>query len=222
MPDENPPPILETGTVGLSAPGRPARDLRALWGAAALVITGFILADMLSHYLMAINGQSALTRSRLWWEIVLNLQILSAAMVWFCYSDRIDGSRGRIRLLQNIRRWFAIATVLLPSILGVIGIQQNWFVEQPSTTYVWTFACLVLFVWLGGLVVHHMVQRRRRNKPKKASLKYRVLFLLPAITLTMVILLDAPTGGQTWLLAIPVLTYLQGAIPFITKAFGLR
>jgi len=197
-------------------------DHRALLGAIALVVTGVILADMLYHYLMAVSGQSALTGSRLWWEIVLNLQILSAAMVWFCYSDRIDGSEGRIRLLQKVRRWFAIVTVLLPSILGVVGIRENWFVEQPSTTYVWTFALLVLFVWLGGLVVHGMVQRRRRNRPNKASLKYRALFLLPAISLAIVISLDAPAGGQTWLLAIPVLTYLQGAMPFITKAFGLR
>ena len=197
-------------------------DHRAMLGAIALVLTGFILADMLLHYLEALNGESALTGSRLWWEIVLNLQILSAAMVWFCYSDRIDGSEGRIRRLQMVRRWFAVFTVLLPSILGVIGIRQNWFIEQPSTTYVWTFACLVLFVWLGGLAVHHMVQRRRKNKPEPATLTYRALFLLPATALAIVILLDAPTGGQTWLLAIPVLTYLQGAMPFITKAFGLR
>ncbi len=197
-------------------------DHRALLGAIALVITGLILADMLLHYLEALNGESALTGSRLWWEIVLNLQILSAAMVWFCYSDRIDGSEGRIRRLQIVRRWFAVITVLLPSMLGAVGIQQNWFVDHPPASFVWAFACAVLLFWLSGVLVHAMVQRRRRNKPKPASFTYRISFFLPAITLVAVILLDAPAGGQTWLLAIPVLTYLQGAMPFITKAFGLR
>lgn len=177
---------------------------------------------MLWHYLQALGGESGLTASRFWWEIVLNLQILSAAMMWFCYSDRIDGSEGRIRLLQIVRRWFAIITVLLPSMLGAAGIQQNWFVDHPSPEFVGVFACVVLLFWMIGVVVHALVQRNRRNRPRKASLKYRVLFFTPALCLLIVILLDAPGDGQTWLLAIPVLTYLQGAMPFITKAFGLR
>ena len=197
-------------------------DHRSLLGAIALIITGFILADMLLHYLAATSGTGALSHSRLWWEVVLNLQILSAAMVWFCYSDRIEGSKGRIRTLQVVRRWFAIITVLLPSMLGAVGIQQNWFAEQPPTSYVWAFAAVVMLFWLTGLLIHYMVQRRRANKPKSASLTYRLLFLLPAVSLVIVTLIDAPFGGQTWLLAIPVLTYIQGAMPFITKAFGLR
>jgi len=197
-------------------------DSRSLLAAFALVITGAILADMLWHYLRAVNGESALTDSRLWWELVLNLQILSAAMMWFCYSDRIDGSEGRIKILQIVRRWFAIITVLLPSMLGAVGIQQNWFVEQPPISFVWSFACVVMLFWLAGLLVHHMVQRTRRNRRPPASFTYRLLFMLPAISLIVVTLLDAPFGGQTWLLAIPVLTYIQGAMPFITKAFGLR
>ncbi len=197
-------------------------DRRSLLGAIALIITGFILSDMLLQYLAAASSSGALSRSRLWWEIVLNLQVLSAAMVWFCYSDRIDGSEGRIKKLQIVRRWFAIITVLLPSMLGLLGIQQNWFVEQPPTSYVWTFACLVMLFWLAGLLVHYMVQRTRTNKPKPASFIYRLLFLLPAISLVIITLLDAPFGGQIWLLAIPILIYIQGAMPFITKAFGLR
>lgn len=197
-------------------------DHRALLGAIALIITGVILADMLWHYLQAINGESALTASRLWWELVLNLQILSAAMVWFCYSDRIDGSVGRIRRLQIVRRWFAIITVLLPSLLGAAGIQQNWFVDHPPSSFVWAFACAVMLFWLSGVAVHALVQRNRRNKPRQASTLYRILFFIPTLALVSVTLLDAPFGGQTWLLAIPVLTYLQGAMPFITKTFGLR
>lgn len=197
-------------------------DSRALWGAAALIITGFILADMLQQYLVATSGASALSRSRFWWEIALNLQILSAAMVWFCYSDRIDGSEGRIKTLQKTRRWFAIIAVVLPSMLGLIGIQQNWFVEQPPASFVGGFACVVMVFWLIGLLIHFLIQRRRKSTIEPASLTYRILFLLPAISLTIITVLDAPFGGQTWLLAIPVLTYLQGAMPFITKAFGLR
>lgn len=171
---------------------------------------------------MTLSDESGLTGSRLWWEIVLNLQILSVAMMWFCYSDRIDGSKGRIRLLQIVRRWFAIVTVLLPSMFGVLGVYQNWFFENPPGNVVWAFACAVLLFWLSGVFMHALVQRGRRNRPSEAAWVYRVLFFIPAALLAVIMLVDIPAGGQTWLLAIPILTYLQGAMPFITKAFGLR
>lgn len=197
-------------------------DNRALMGAIALNITGVILAFMLFQYLQATDGARALSRSRLVWELIMNLQILSAALIWFCYSDRIEGSNRRIRWLQHARRWFAMITVLLPTGLGLLGIQQNWFVEQPSAATVRLFAFVVLAYWLLGIWLHFLVQRRRRTRQERAGLKYRVLFLLPSISLALITLVDAPSGGQFWLLAIPVLTYLQGSMPFVTKAFGLR
>ncbi len=197
-------------------------DNRALMGAIALNITGVILAFMLFQYLQATDGARALSRSRLVWEVILNLQILSAALVWFCYSDRIEGSHRQIRWLQHVRRWFAMVTVLLPTGLGLLGIQQNWFLEQPSAATVRLFAFVVLAYWLLGIWLHFLVQRRRRTRRGRAGLKYRALFLLPSISLVLIALVDAPSGGQFWLMAIPVLTYLQGSMPFLTKAFGLR
>lgn len=197
-------------------------DHRALMGAIALNITGVILAFMLFQYLQATDGARALSRSRLVWELILNLQILSAALIWFCYSDRIESSSRPIRLLQQARRWFAMITVLLPTGLGLLGIQQNWFLEQPSAATVRLFALVVLAYWLIGIWLHFLVQRRRRTRRGRASLRYRVFFLLPSISLVLIALVDAPSGGQLWLLAIPVLTYLQGSMPFLTKAFGLR
>lgn len=197
-------------------------DNRALMGAIALNITGVILAFMLFQYLQATDGARALSRSRLVWELILNLQILSAALIWFCYSDRIESSHRPIRWLQQARRWFAMITVLLPTGLGLLGIQQNWFLQQPSAATVRLFALVVLAYWLIGIWLHFLVQRRRRTQRGRASFRYRVFFLLPAIVLILIALVDVPLGGQLWLLAIPVLTYLQGSMPFLTKAFGLR
>lgn len=197
-------------------------DNRALLGAIALWITGIILGFMLYHYLAAAEGARALSRSRLVWEIILNLQILSVALIWFCYSDRIDGSTGPVRLLQRMRRWFAIVTVLLPTILGLIGIQQNWFEQQPSRHTVTLFASIVLAYWLFGLWLNFLVRKKRSTRLGRAGRFYRFSFLLPAILLGVITLIDAPRGGIVWLLAIPVLTYLQGSMPFVTKAFGWR
>lgn len=201
---------------------RPLADPRALLGAIALNITGAILAVMLFQYLGAAEGERVLSRSRLVWEIILNLQILSAALIWFCYSDRIEGSSGQMKWLQHARRWFAMFTVLLPSGLGLLGIQQNWFVEQPSEAAIRLFAYIVLAYWLLGIWLHFLVQNRRRTVVRRANLRYRLMFLAPSLLLALTIAVDAPRGGQIWLLAIPVLTYLQGSMPFVSKAFGLR
>lgn len=197
-------------------------DNRALLGAIALNITGVILTFMLYQYLEASEGARTLTRSRLVWELVLNLQILSAALIWFCYSDRIDGSVGAMKVLQRLRLWFAIVTVLLPTLLGLLGIQQNWFEVQPTADEIRLFAYVVLTYWLLGVWLNARVRVRRSTQVRKVGWRYRMAFLSPAVLLALVTLVDLPSGGQVWLLAIPLLTYLQGSMPFITKAFGLR
>lgn len=191
-------------------------------GAIALQTTGIILAVMLYQYLAAAEGARVLSRSRFWWEIILNLQILSVALMWFCYSDRIEGSSGQLKLLQWARRWFAIITVLLPSFLGLAGIHQNWFVVQPSPAIITAFAYSVLAYWLLGLWLNYLVLKRRRTRLRPVSFAYRSAFLSPAILLLIIALVDVPRGGNNWLIAVPALTYLQGAMPFITKAFGWR
>ena len=197
-------------------------DNRSLLGAVALNITGWILAFMLYQYLEPADGTTGLSRSRLVWEIILNLQILSAAFVWFCYSDRIEGSKGQIRHLQVARLWFAMITVLLPTLVGFLGIQQNWFIEPPSAATVQIFAIVVFVYWLLGVWLNSLVYRKRKTKLPPASLLYRTLFLSPTIMLLLVVIVDLPAGGQIWLLAIPALTYMQGSMPYITRAFGIR
>ena len=197
-------------------------DNRSLLGAIALNITGWILAFMLYQYLETPAGTTGLSRSRLVWEIVLNLQILSAAFIWFCYSDRIEGSTGQIRHLQIARLWFAMITVLQPTFLGLLGIQQNWFVEPPSADSVRLFAIVVFSYWLAGVWLNKLVHRKRSTRLPSAGYRYRLFFFLPAFALLVVTAIDLPLGGQLWLLAIPILTYLQGSMPYITKAFGLR
>lgn len=198
------------------------QDHRSLLGAISLLVTGGILASMLSVYLDAIADGPGLPRSRLWWELVLNLQILSAALMWFCYSDRIDNTSGTLRRLQRVRRLFGMITVLVPTAFGVFGIFESWYTFRPQPQTVTFLAILVLLFWLSGLWVHMLVQRRRRTPPKPRSPWYRIVSLTPVIILALVFLVDYPSGGQTWLLAIPVLTYLQGAVPFIVRAFGLK
>lgn len=195
-------------------------DGRAIFGAVAIIMTGILLALMLHHYLHEARG--ALTRSRLWWEVALNIQILSVAMMWFCYSDRIENSSTPVKRLQIIRLCFAIVTVLLPTFFGIAGIVFNWFEYQPSATFLSLFCAGVFIYWILGLLLHLRVQKKRKNPLKRASTGYYLALCMPLILLVLITAVDAPMGGNAWLYAIPILAYTQGAMPFIVKAFDLR
>ena len=196
------------------------KDTRSLFGAVALVVTGITLAVMLDQYLHATEG--AFSRSRLWWEVVLNTQIMSAAMMWFCYSDRIENSVGPVKRLQIVRLCFAMVTVLVPSIFGLIGIWFNWFHYVPSPVAISVFCAAVFMYWALGLWVHTLVQKKRRTRGSPAPRGYYAMAYTPIMVLIIIAIVDAPLGGHIWLFAIPVLIYIQGAMPFVVKAFGLR
>lgn len=195
-------------------------DNRAFLGALALNITGLILAFMVYQYMNSPNTMQVFTRSRLVWEIIMNLQVLSFALMWVCYSDRIEAATGSMRTLQHVRRWFSVATILLPTGLGLIGIQQNWFLDRPSDNTLIVIAVVVFGYWIGGVLLNRVLTRRIKKSKRYFSLRLRVLAIVPITVLVLLALASSSTGNQVWLCLIPVLVYLQGSVPYLFKAFG--
>ncbi len=194
-------------------------DGRALMAAMALMITGTIVAMMVHHYVASPAPDNAITRSRLWWEIVLNLQLLSVGMIWFCYSDRIGDASGRVKGLQILLCAFAIVSVLMPSILGAISAANNWFEIRPNPSTFTSFFAFGVGFWLVTLVVQIILLRLRNKYSKRDPIRRGIRFYTPAIILGVILLIDAPGGGTRWLVMTPVLLYLQGALPYLMKAF---
>lgn len=197
-------------------------DGRSLMAAIALMITGVIVAMMVEHYVTAGEADTALTRSRLWWEIVLNLQILSVGMIWFCHSDRISESEGPVRRLHITLCSMAILSALMPSILGAVSAANNWFEIRPvPSSFVGFFVFGVAF-WLVTLLAQIVLSRAHGRFAGKRFRHRHLSFYSPAIALGLLALIDASRNGTLWLIMTPVLLYLQGALPYLLKAVRLR
>lgn len=195
-------------------------DGRALLAGLALMITGVIVAQMVAQYVTTTVVDQGVNRSRLWWEIVLNLQLLSVGMIWFSYSDRIGEATGPVRRLHIINCGFISLSAFMPTILGALSASNNWFEIRPSPDVFVNFFLFAISFWLVGLLLQGLMAHYK-NKTKKRKLRRRPIALFaPALALGVVALVDAPDGGTFWLIFTPVMLYLQGALPYFLKAFG--
>lgn len=194
-------------------------DGRALLSAIALMITAVIFAQMVAQYVTTTEVDQALIRSRLWWEIVLNLQLLSVGMIWFSYSDRIGETTGAVRRLYIVNCVFASLSAVMPLILGALSAGYNWFEIRPSYRVFVGFFIFGISFWLIGLLLHQLLARTKKNTRKKRTLWFTICFYAPSILLGLTVLFDAPSGGTLWLILTPIMLYLQGAMPYLLKAF---
>lgn len=190
---------------------------RALMVAAALTMSGIIISLMVRQYLTTSGVDDALIRSRLWWEVVLNLQILSAGTIWFAFSDAIGMSEGSRRRWYIAQCSFTIISVLLPTFLGTVAAFNNWFEVRPDGVVYWTFLALGLLHWLSGLLLRYLMGVRHK---RQAFARFSPLEFLPVLALIVCALLDTVNGGTTWLMLTPFLLYLQGSIPYLKRGLA--
>lgn len=202
-------------------------DRRALMGGLSLVISGAVITVMLLQYLAGV-GETGFSRSRLWWEVAMNLQLLAAGLMWFCYADRIDDSRGQVRSLNWLRLGFGMYGVLLPGLIAIVGAVNDWFLERPGDGFLILFALAMYSVWQIGVLIDWFVRRRiykeksndRQVSSKPPSLVSRVVLYLPIILLVVITIFCWVNDDAWWVLAIPIFVYMQGSMPFFIRAFG--
>lgn len=213
------PALKDAGSQNKPQRYRVARP-RALMAAMALITSGTIISMMVDQYLSTSDMDNAITRSRLWWEVVLNLQILSAGTIWFTYVDAIAQSKGRRRLLYILSCSFGTFSVLLPSLLGAIAAFNNWFEVRPEPSVYYMFFGLGIMHWLVGVLLQYLPGLGKGREKMRRRTPALPVFFLPVILLVILVLVDGLQGGSLWLVATPFLLYLQGAIPFIARGVG--
>lgn len=214
--------MAETRTREELTTGRRVVDRRAGMAAIALLITGVIISLMVEQYLTAQQQAAAFTRSRLWWEIVLNLQLLSAAMMWFSYNDRIGEASGDARGWLIFRQWLGVTSVLMPSFIALIGIFHNWLEVKPRGDIVVGFAAMTLMVWGSAVALRRIVESRAGNFVPKWSAAYHLMYFAPILSLLLLGAFCLAMGDVYWIVAAPFLLYLQGAMPFVLRVFGMH
>lgn len=194
-------------------------DGRALLTAVALMTTGVIIAQMVAQYVNTTEIDQGLNRSRLWWEVVLNLQLLSVGMIWFSYSDRISASSGAIRCMHIINCAFVSLSAVMPTFLGAISATNNWFEIRPGPDVFVGFFLFGVSFWLIGIVLQSILLHFRKKAKKQKMRRRGIAFFSPSIMLGVLAVLDGPDGGTLWLMLTPIFLYLQGALPYFIRAF---
>jgi len=194
-------------------------DGRALLSAIALMITAVIVAQMVAQYVTTTEVDQGFNRSRLWWEIVLNLQLLSIGMIWFGYSDSISAATGAVRRMHIVNCGFVTLTAIMPTFLGAMSAGFNWFEIRPGQDVFVGFFLFGVTMWLVGLLLQSLLYRLKRKAGTKGRHRRGIWFFSPSIALGVAALLDGPGGGTLWLILTPIMLYLQGAIPYLLKAF---
>lgn len=202
------------------------RESRALFGAIALIVTGAILSSMAHQYFAGQYTDEAIVRSRSWWEVVLNLQVLSLAFMWFCYADRVRVEDRKRALIMRFRMAFGLIAVSVPFFIALTAVYYGWFETRPSMKVVDLIVCYMLFFWAFSTVMPKLIALRfQRNESKLIAVWHKlkprsVLATLPALFGLVIILLDVLNGAGQLYYLLPVLFYLQAAMPFLFKAFA--
>lgn len=203
------------------------RESRALFGAIALMITGAILSSMGYQYFAGEYTGEAIVRSRSWWEVVLNLQVLCLAFMWFCYADRVRGADKSRAFVMRLRMIFGLLSVSVPFGLAIISVFLGWFETRPSMEVVDLIVCYLLGFWLVSTALPRLISLRNegqtltwRNVVKRLQPR-SVWFTLPAAGGLILLFMDVTFNVQGYYYLIPTFFYLQAAMPFLDKALGL-
>ncbi len=196
---------------------------RAILTAIAMLITGSILSSMSISFLDSMRD-AGLSRSRLWWEIVLNLQILCGALVWFSFIERIKAATGRRYYLRCAQFFVALVATLLPVEIGLAGAAMGWFENKPDLVDLnrMFLACLVL--WWMGLALPIITQRLTEGRWRVPAffagigLPRILLRLSPLLAAILLAVTEEYRGGELHYYYTPFLLYLQGALAYLVRA----
>lgn len=202
------------------------KDSRAFLGALALLIVGVIMAFKVGFFFAPdIFGTGMLT-SRWWWEIVLNLQILCLAFMWFCHHDRIVQSGGRWRIRAIVNFLVGMVSVSYPAMLLILGAYLDWFRDTPPESSVMLLMLGAIALWAAGSfimpIVTTMLVGKENLGPGSARLglnpKAWVQTFWPSFVVALIIFLEALRGSERLYMFVPIFMYLQGALPYLKKA----
>ncbi|MFC4347613.1 hypothetical protein ACFO5Q_07115 [Kordiimonas lipolytica] len=201
-------------------------DSRALMGGLAMMIIGAILSIMMAFYLLPdIFGEGALV-SRWWWEIVLNLQILCLAFMWFSHHNRILYAQGWWRLRAITHFVTGVISVSYPVGIMLIAAYNDWFREGPTPSQVYLLVLGGIALWaVGNFIVPILVWLMVRSNQKQGNapaMKFRPVVWVQAFWPTLAALMVAALvwwrQESSLSTLVPVLLYLQGALPYFRKA----
>ncbi len=200
-----------------------------MYGALALVLTGLVLSlQSILHLHVDYFGREILT-ARWHWEIVLNIQILCFAFMWFSHHNRILFSHGRWRARAILNFIIGFGAVGMPAFLMLMSAFLGWYQNPPGPDVSKYMIAIAATIWLVSNLLVPAIQKTilerwkkptQNDTPDEASLLGRLMFYhWPAALAAILLLANDFIGYELGFILAPFLCFLHGAIVYYVKAF---
>lgn len=196
------------------------KDYRALYGAIALFLIGTVLSLQSMLYTNLDYFGPEITTARWHWEIVLNIQILCFAFIWFSHHNRILFSTGWWKVKAILHFMVSFAAVGMPAFLTILGAWNDWYRNPPGpehsmlmiefAIYIWTASNLVL-----PLVLKVLFKTKRHNAPSRVLTAAKAA---AAVTMLLLFLFNSYLPFNLGFFLAPFLCFLHGGLTYVEKA----
>ncbi|WP_417464771.1 hypothetical protein [Kordiimonas sp.] len=189
-----------------------------------MLLTGCVLTSMSGAYFTTLTDVG-FSRSRLWWEIVLNVEILCAALVWFSFVERIKAAEGKRYYVLLAQCFVAMFATLLPVWIALAGASLGWFTKRPELAAINWLVVACLGLWAAGMALPICVQlilgRSLRLPPffRGATPMVMVLRFSPLLLTFGLVWWQESVGGYLHYIYAPILLYAQGSLSYLMRSF---
>lgn len=206
--------------------GRKVQDYRSLWGGFAFLITGSVLTVLLAMFLYFGPLAGGVFKSRMLWEIVLNLQVLSIALIWFAFDRRFENSTGIWRARVIVNFIFAAFMNCVPAGFFLFLSYYAWQGSFPSEETIVFIIHIFLVIFFSFEFLTQIGFRfvTGRVLPRGYEMGSRPIFsrlvaLWPGWVAVLFLLAALLTENSWYYVVMPMLGYLQSAKDFLVRAY---
>ena len=205
------------------------KDYRALYGALALVLIGLVLSLQSILYLHDDYFGREILTARWLWEIVLNIQILCFAFMWFSHHNRILFSHGRWRARAIMNFLIGFGAVSIPAVLMLLSAGFDWYRNPPSADTPKLLIGIAAVIWLISnfgvptvqrFLLMHWKKRQPIKEPTGSGAHNGFMFRhWPAALAVALLAANDFIGYEIGFFMAPFLCFLHGAVVYYVKAF---
>ncbi len=198
------------------------KDYRALYGAIALALIGAVLSLQSMLYLNIDSYGVEAIRARWHWELVLNIQILCFAFIWFSHHNRISYSQGRWKARAIINFLIGFAAVGMPIFLTVLGTYMNWYRNPPEIETAKYMIRVAVYIWLASNFAVPLVQSlivKKKRARKAIGMRFGLVRHTPAFLVILFLLMNDRLPNNCGYAVAPFLCFAHGALVYLEKAF---
>lgn len=195
------------------------KDYRALYGAISLFLIGLILSFQSLIYVNMDRYGADLITARWHWEIVLNIQILCFAFIWFSHHNRILFAEGWWKVRAILNFLVSFGAVGMPAMLTILGAWNDWYREPPGQDVTMYMIRIAIYIWVASnillpLVLKILSKGLSLTMPGALTISKAVI----AALMVSLFLLNDSLPLNLGYYAAPFLCFLHGALTYVEKS----